>query len=539
MQYFIVFVVGAMLLGAGAMLSPAWPTRQPRIGTSAVFMLALIVGGAVFWAELFGWDTLVIDYLLFALVSIVVLGGTFSQAQERAEERGEELLDADQGWPGPLDLIFFAGAAVVCVLPLMQLQLPGGSLAIEHAAITLAAREGGTFTSLAPFFPEITVQAAPGYYALTAYLSQQLNQSIPLVHLSVGAVVLFLTVWASYDLGAELRNKQLGRAFAVMALLPVWWVTLFTAGYVAWQMAFVFGLAGLLYTVRYQRQQNWLDVVGAGLLLGAALYTHVGVFVGLLVLLTGFVVVTLFLPGSGNAAGDPSDGRWKAITGLLFGIPGVALLGTAPWWGNNLALVQTLLTEAVTFDMTGSGAVRVVLLLAGLIAGGVALWWLYQQLPDVLRRYIYVPVLAAALLTVWWVPGQMVLPDIAPLRYPDADDIAVLGDVRQRTEADARLINSRADAWAFPLAERETAWFYLDEPQLLHGMTRTPAPWAQTWQQTQPAGDARPVYVFLPDEPLPAEAADTLTAAFRQGESVVYTWPDVAAAVDESAATGE
>ena len=41
MSLFIVFVVGAVIIGAGAMLSPTWPTSQPRVGLSAAFSLAL------------------------------------------------------------------------------------------------------------------------------------------------------------------------------------------------------------------------------------------------------------------------------------------------------------------------------------------------------------------------------------------------------------------------------------------------------------------------------------------------------------------
>ena len=34
MSLFVVFIFGAVLLGTGAILSPAWPTAQPRIALS-------------------------------------------------------------------------------------------------------------------------------------------------------------------------------------------------------------------------------------------------------------------------------------------------------------------------------------------------------------------------------------------------------------------------------------------------------------------------------------------------------------------------
>src|SRR5690606_14289692 len=124
MPLFVIFIFGTVVVGAGAMLAPAWPTREPRIGLAGALALALVIGGALFVAMLTGWDTLVIDYLLFVLVTTIFLGGTLSYGQKRAEERGEELLDADQGWPGPRDLLFFCLVALVFVLPALALPVP-------------------------------------------------------------------------------------------------------------------------------------------------------------------------------------------------------------------------------------------------------------------------------------------------------------------------------------------------------------------------------------------------------------------------------
>ena len=214
MQLFIIFVFGAVVLGAGVMLSPAWPTDQPRVALAAALALALVVGGAVFWSEMFSWDTLVIDYMLFALVTAIFLGGTLSSAQARAEARGEELLDEEQGWPGPRDLAFFAMVGVVLIVIALALPVPLGTNAQETGYMTLAAREGKTFDTLAPYHPEVSYLYAPGSTALTAYLSQQLHQPIPDVQMGVGAVIALLCVWLAYDLGAELRDKRLGRAMA-------------------------------------------------------------------------------------------------------------------------------------------------------------------------------------------------------------------------------------------------------------------------------------------------------------------------------------
>ena len=203
------------------MLSPAWRTAQPRVALSATLCLALVMGGAVFYAEAFGWDPLVVDYLLFALLSGVVLGGTLSTAQARAEARGERLQDRDQGWPGPEDLAFFALVALVALIPLVNMPAPLGTNGPIIGAHSLAAREGESFNSLTPLAPDEIVIVSPGFHALSAYLSEQLSQSIPRIQMSITAAVVFLLVWLAYDFGAEVRDKRLGRSMAIAMLLCV------------------------------------------------------------------------------------------------------------------------------------------------------------------------------------------------------------------------------------------------------------------------------------------------------------------------------
>src|SRR5260221_14655895 len=78
MPIFVMFVFGSIALGAGAMMAPALPTHGPRVGLAASFALALVVSGGVFNAALFGWSTLIFDYLWFALLGGEFLAGTIS-----------------------------------------------------------------------------------------------------------------------------------------------------------------------------------------------------------------------------------------------------------------------------------------------------------------------------------------------------------------------------------------------------------------------------------------------------------------------------
>ena len=322
MPLFVIFIFGTVVVGAGAMLAPAWPTREPRIGLAGALALALVIGGALFVAMLTGWDTLVIDYLLFVLVTTIFLGGTLSYGQKRAEERGEELLDADQGWPGPRDLLFFCLVALVFVLPALALPVPLDTDAQGFGYLALMARLGGGFQSLAPFHPEITYLYSPGFTLITAYLSQQLGQGLHDVQLAVGAVTAFLAVLLAYDLGAELRDKRLGRALALVMLLGGGLFTAFMDAHYTTLLALDFALAFIIYALRYQRDGLRPDAVAAGLTLGAVVLCSPDMTI---ILALGYVpwLLTQWL-------GQPRP-TWPRWLVLAAGAPLIALAGIAPW----------------------------------------------------------------------------------------------------------------------------------------------------------------------------------------------------------------
>lgn len=322
MPLFVIFVFGAVILGAGVMLSPAFPTRQPRIGLASAFALAIIVGGTIFYAMLFGWDILVIDYLLFALVVGIFLGGTLSIGQARAEARGEVLEDQDQGWPGPQDLAMIGVFALVFILPVLILPVPLGAQGQLEGYLALAVREGQTLDTLAPFLPDVTYVHAPGFSALIAYLSQQLGQGIHIVVFVVGGVLGLVCVWLAYDLGGEQQDKRLGRAHALAILLSPGVLGAYLDGYGTGLMGLVFTMAFVIFALRYMRSGYPVDVFLAGLMLGAVIVSDLNL---LIVALLGYIpwLATMWL---GEPKPDPQ--RWLV---LALGVPLVAVLATSPW----------------------------------------------------------------------------------------------------------------------------------------------------------------------------------------------------------------
>jgi hypothetical protein len=341
MPLVIVFIFGAVVIGAGAMLAPAWPTHQPRIGLMAALALGLVTGGAVFWAMLFGWNTLVIDYLLFALVTSIFLFGTLSYGQRRAEKRGEELADTDQGWPGPVDLLLFLFAALVFVLPALTLPVPLDTDAQGFGYLALMARMGGGFFSLAPFHPEVSYLYAPGFTALTAYLSQQLGQGLHVVQLAVSAVLAFMLVLLAYDFGAEFKDKRLGRAMALSMLGGLGLFTAFMDSHYTTLLALVFAFAFLIFVMRYLRGGLPADAIAAGLMLGAVVLCHPDTTI---ILGLGYVpwLLTIWL-----GQPRPTLKRWLV---MLIGVPVVALLGIAPWLLNARELLGSEIVSPFTRD---------------------------------------------------------------------------------------------------------------------------------------------------------------------------------------------
>ncbi len=313
---FVIFIVGAVLVGAGAMLAPAWRTAQPRIALSATMALALITGGSVWWAYAFGWDTLVVDYLLFALVTLVVLGGTFSQGQARAEARGETLEDKDQGWPGPADLMFFAGVGGIITVIVYTLTLPLGPIGQQIGYVTVLARLSSQFDSLAPHAPDVATFYAPGFIALTSYLSKQLLQTVAAVQFGVGGVVAFLFMWLCYDWGSELGGKRMGRTFGAVALLSGGALLTLLTGHYTLLLGMLFALGAGIGALRLRRDPSKQDAVATGLLVGAAIYADLAVGAAALVGLGGYVVWHL--------------GRQRRVVPLL-ALAGALLFGLGPW----------------------------------------------------------------------------------------------------------------------------------------------------------------------------------------------------------------
>ncbi|MBI1255886.1 MAG: hypothetical protein GC204_00300 [Chloroflexi bacterium] len=322
MILFVMFIFGAVVIGAGAMLAPAWPTHQPRIGLAATLALGVVIGGAIFWAELFGWNTLVVDYLLFALVSSIFLFGTLSYGQKRAEKRGEELSDADQGWTSVRDLLLFGFAGLIFIIPALIVPVPLDTDAQGFGYLALTTRLGSTLDTLAPLHPEIHYLYSPGFPALLAYLNHQLGLGLNLIQMGVAAILCLMLVWLAYDFGSEVQDKRLGRAMALAMLGGLGLFTAYMDSHFTTLLALLFALGFLTYVVRYMRHRYPGDAIAAGLMLGAVVLSHPDMTI---ILILGYVpwLLTIWL-----SKPRPTLRTWLV---LALGIPLIAVIAIAPW----------------------------------------------------------------------------------------------------------------------------------------------------------------------------------------------------------------
>ncbi|PJF35859.1 MAG: hypothetical protein CUN49_08380 [Candidatus Thermofonsia Clade 1 bacterium] len=374
MPLFVIFVFGSIMLGAGAMLAPALPTHSPRIGLAAALTLAFVTAGSVFYAALFGWNTLVIDYMWFAALVGIFFTGTLSAGMFRAEAEGGTR--EYEGWAGPRELAFFAMVGAIFVAPILILPVPLDTDAQGFGYLALTMRESGSFTTLAPFHPEVNWLYSPAFPMLVAYLSERLNAGIHTIQFAIGAVLCLIFIWTAYDFGNELDpemergSRRYGVAMAFSALIGLGLFLAYMDSHFTALLGLVFALAFMTFVMRYAKEGKRADFIGAALCLGCMPLAQPDMTI---VLGLGYAPFVLLVWLDGRRDWRAFLPRWL---GLVIGIPLVAVLGISPW----LAQIAPLLGSEIRspFEMSLShllvvtvyhGGVIVILALIGIAIG--------------------------------------------------------------------------------------------------------------------------------------------------------------------------
>jgi hypothetical protein len=364
--FFIIFIFVSLLGGAGLLLSPALPTRQPRIGLAAVACLGIVTVLGVNYAAVVRWQSIVFDYLWFGLLVGVFLSGTFSLGMFRAEVEGHR----ETGWPGPRELGLLMTLALLFVIAALIFPVPLDTDAQGFGYLALTLRQSGSLTTLAPFHSEIQYLYSPGFLTVAAYLSNALGAGLQNVQLALGAVFSLLFVWSSYDLGNEIADdstRRTGIAFALAAVIGTGLLLADLDSHYTTLMALDFALACLVFSLRWVRGGKRLDFLLAAITLAGVPLTHPDTTI---ILILGYVpwlaVIWLSKP-------RPSLWRWL---GLAVGIPGLALLLIVPWLlkiapllGSDIASIFEIEPRHIVVMLVYHGGVIVLLALGGALLG--------------------------------------------------------------------------------------------------------------------------------------------------------------------------
>ncbi len=364
--FFILFIFVSLIGGAGLLLSPALPTRQPRIGLAATLCLAIVTCLSVNYTALVRWQSIIIDYLWFGLLVGVFLSGTFSLGMFKAEIEGHR----ETGWPGPRELGLLITLALVFIVPALMFPVPLDTDAQGFGYLALMLRQGGDLTTLAPFHPEIRYLYSPGFLSVAAYLSNALNAGLQNVQLALGAVFSILFVWLSYDFGNEVADngkRRTGVAFALAAVIGTGLLLADLDSHYTTLMALDFSLACIVFSMRWIRGGKRWDFVAAAITLACVPLTHPD---------TTIILILGYVPWLGFIWFSNPRPTWRRWLGLAAGIPLLALILIFPWLskiapllGSDIASIFEIELRHIVVMVVYHGGVIVLLAFIGILLG--------------------------------------------------------------------------------------------------------------------------------------------------------------------------
>ncbi|PJF45069.1 MAG: hypothetical protein CUN55_00830 [Phototrophicales bacterium] len=310
---FMVFILLGLTLGVGMMLAPALPTSHPRVAVAGVLCLALVMSGSLFHAGLFGWDILLVDYLWFALITGVFLGGTLTVGMRRVEAAIAEGKDAHLGWPSLLTMSVFGGWGLITLLILSSQSSPQQLLegfSTLHRHIN-AFQHNANLSSLNTRIDAL----GPGLPTILAYFDAQLpiDVAVGLVGWIVSLQVIWL--WLAYDIGSELELKT-QYLWAWIGLAALIGILCINKPIILTELVLAGGFCFFVW--HWMNHNAWFDFVAAAVCAAATILVFPLVATGLLVIYCALML----LRGSHN---------FKINLLGAIGIVSLTILGISPW----------------------------------------------------------------------------------------------------------------------------------------------------------------------------------------------------------------
>jgi hypothetical protein len=206
---------------------------------------------------------------------------------------------------------------VIWILPV---PLDTDAQGFGYLALTL--REGHSFTTLAPWHPEINYLYSPAYIGEIAHLSSRLSLGIHELQILFSAACAVLFVWMAYDLGNEIEGLRTGRAMMVCAVIGTGLFTAFMDSHYTALLALDFSLAFIIFVMRYLNDKRWSDALFASICLAGVPLSQPDTTIALMIgYIPWLLVIWLSRP-------RPSFKAWLVLAAI---IPLVALALIMPW----------------------------------------------------------------------------------------------------------------------------------------------------------------------------------------------------------------
>lgn len=312
MDFAAYLLLAGVLIGLGTLAAAAMPARGLRIGLGAVAALAAVVDLTWLLAPLIGWSAGLGD-----AAWIVVFAAATGLALRRQHHTPD-------GWDRPTarDLAALALVVVAFGAALLVLPVPLDTDAQGFGTLALALRDGGDYTALAPWHPEIEYLYSPAQPGLIAHLSARFTPGIHTLQMALGAATAALFAWAAYDLGCELGDRRLGRAFLLAALGGTGLLTAFMDSHYTALLALAFSLGFLTFALRALRSPDTWNGALAAICLAAVPLSQPDTTIALIIGYAPWLIVVWL------ARPRPTLRAWLTVA---VWIPLAALLLVAPW----------------------------------------------------------------------------------------------------------------------------------------------------------------------------------------------------------------
>lgn len=266
---FVTFVLLGLTVGVGMMLAPALPTAEPRVAAGSVLSFALILNAALFHAAIFGWNILMVDYLWFAFIMVVFLGGTLTVGMQKVEQALAAGETATLGWPQiPTMTVFILWGVLFMVVISARADLSVAIVESKGLADSIATMQESVQLDA---LPDVQGRLGPGVPALLTYFSTQLPSDLPETFGGLLVTVHILLIWMLYDLGKELG---LSRRYVWLLTLAAPALALFFATDIVLLVGVLFITGFWLFSLRWTQSSLVLDLVAGVACAAAAVLTH-------------------------------------------------------------------------------------------------------------------------------------------------------------------------------------------------------------------------------------------------------------------------